>query len=140
VVDQHLARSLIWQRAFPVKNTNDDGFLATSPVGSFPENGYELFDMSGNVWEWCHDNYAAEYYGDSPKRNPQGAEESLEPDFQTRIQRGGSIICCVTYCTGYRVTARMKGEQGSGLYHTDFRCVVSYDGLDAFRTARAQKE
>ena len=86
--------------------------------------------MSGNVWEWCHDNYTADYYGDSPKRNPQGPEESLdpdEPDILKRIQRGGGFMCSDTYCTGYRVTARMKGEQGSGLYHTGFRCVVSHD-------------
>ncbi len=128
----------IWQGAFPVKNDNEDGHLATSPVGVFPKNGYGLFDMSGNVWEWCHDNYTADYYSDSPRRNPQGPEESYdpdEPDILKRIQRGGSFMCSDTYCTGYRVTARMKGEEASGLYHTGFRCVISHDGLAAYATA-----
>ncbi len=133
----------IWQGAFPVKNTNDDGFASASPVGSFPENGYGLFDMSGNVWEWCHDNYTADYYSDSPRRNPPGPKESHdpdEPDIMKRIQRGGSFMCSDTYCTGYRVTARMKGEQGSGLYHTGFRCVVGHDALQTLRQAPAGKK
>jgi formylglycine-generating enzyme required for sulfatase activity len=132
----------IWQGAFPVKNTNDDGFASAAPVGSFPENGYGLFDMSGNVWEWCHDNYTADYYSDSPRRNPPGPKESRdpdEPDIMKRIQRGGSFMCSDTYCTGYRVTARMKGEQGSGLYHTGFRCVVSHDALAGLGKAAANR-
>jgi len=132
----------IWQGAFPVKNDNEDGHLTTSPVGVFPKNGYGLFDMSGNVWEWCHDNYTADYYRDSPRRNPQGPKESYdpdEPDILKRIQRGGSFMCSDTYCTGYRVTARMKGEEASGLYHTGFRCVVSHDGLPAYSKAEGRR-
>tara|TARA_B100000029_G_scaffold232239_3_gene229661 strand:- start:18 stop:1139 length:1122 start_codon:yes stop_codon:yes gene_type:complete len=132
----------IWQGAFPVKNTNEDGFLTSAPVGRFKENKYGLFDMSGNVWEWCQDNYTADYYSESPRRNPPGPEESRdpdEPDILKRIQRGGSFMCSDTYCTGYRVTARMKGEQGSGLYHTGFRCVVSHDGLAALGKAAGAK-
>jgi formylglycine-generating enzyme required for sulfatase activity len=132
----------IWQGAFPVKNDNEDGHLATSPVGVFPKNGYGLFDMSGNVWEWCHDNYTADYYSDSPRRNPQGPEESYdpdEPDILKRIQRGGSFMCSDTYCTGYRVTARMKGEEASGLYHTGFRCVVSHDGLAKYAKSAGRR-
>ena len=128
----------IYQGDFPVKNTVEDGFETTAPVGSFPPNGYGLFDMSGNIWEWVQDNYTAHYYDDSPRRNPPGPESSLdpdEPDIMKRVQRGGSFMCSDTYCRGYRVAARMKGEESSGLFHTGFRCVVPHDAIAAYRRA-----
>ncbi len=120
----------IWQGEFPVKNTGEDGFPTTAPVMSFPPNGYGLYDMSGNVWEWCRDYYRPDYYARSPRRNPPGPDDCFdpqEPDIIKRVQRGGSFMCSDSYCVGYRVSARMKGQVDSGAFHTGFRCVVTPD-------------
>ncbi len=117
----------IWQGEFPITNTKADGYLRTSPVGSFPANEFGLFDMSGNVWEWCSDYYRPDYYSQSPRRNPVGPDSSLdpqEPGIIKRVQRGGSFMCSEQYCVGYRVSARMKGEEDTGAFHTGFRCVI----------------
>lgn len=118
----------IWQGKFPVTNRGDDGYRTTAPVGSFTPNGYGLFDMSGNVWEWCSDFFRPDYYGVSPVDNPQGPPDSYdpnEPHLIKRVQRGGSFMCSDVYCIGYRVSARMSGEPSSGAFHTGFRCVRS---------------
>jgi formylglycine-generating enzyme required for sulfatase activity len=118
----------IWQGEFPETNEVRDGFKGTAAVGSFPANGYGLFDMSGNVWEWCHDLYRPDYYRYSPQRNPPGPNDSfdpLEPGYVKRVQRGGSFLCSDNYCRGYRVAARMKGTPDSGTFHAGFRCVRS---------------
>jgi len=118
----------IWQGEFPYDNKFADGYRTTAPVGRFPPNAFGLLDMSGNVWEWCHDNYMPDYYRRSPARNPQGPSASHDPDepgVRKRIQRGGSFMCSDNYCTGYRCSARMKGDEDSGAYHTGFRCVKS---------------
>ena len=117
----------IWQGEFPVEDTGEDGFTRTAPVRSFPANDYGLFDISGNVWEWCADYYQLEYYSESPTHNPPGPTSSLdpqEPGIIKRVQRGGSFMCSDQYCVGYRVTARMKGEEDTGAFHTGFRCIV----------------
>lgn len=116
----------VWQGEFPYQNENQDGFLKTAPVKSFPANRFGLYEMSGNVWEWCHDFYQPDYYQNSPRLNPQGPSSSFdpnEPGTVKRVQRGGSFLCNTNYCTGYRITARMKGSPDSGLRHTGFRCV-----------------
>ena len=120
----------IWQGNFPLENTAVDGFDQTSSVGLFPANDYGLFDMSGNVWEWCADYYQPDYYYDSPLKNPPGPDSSFdpqEPGIIKRVQRGGSFMCSEQYCIGYRVSARMKGEEDTGAFHTGFRCVVTPD-------------
>lgn len=117
----------IWQGTFPIEDTAEDGFNTTAPVATFEANDYGLYDMSGNVWEWCADYYQPEYYSVSPQRNPPGPGSSFdpqEPGITKRVQRGGSFMCSDQYCIGYRVSARMKGEEDTGAFHTGFRCVV----------------
>jgi formylglycine-generating enzyme required for sulfatase activity len=116
----------IWQGRFPNQNKAEDGFEGTAPVQSFPANGYGLYDMSGNVWQWCADWYRPDYYARSPEKNPQGPGDSLdpnEPGAQKRVTRGGSFMCSDLYCAGYRAAARMKTTPDTGLCHTGFRCV-----------------
>ena len=119
-----------WQGHFPYTNTKKDGFLNTSPVGSYPPNNYGLYDMSGNVWEWCSDYYNDSTYNlDKIKGiaiNPKGAEnpyDEQEPLTEKRIMRGGSFLCNDSYCSGYRVSRRMSASYDTGLSHTGFRCV-----------------
>ena len=118
-----------WQGFFPYNNQVKDGFLGTAPVKSFPENGYGLFDMSGNVWEWCQDKYHYEAYQQDEKQgvvsNPAGPRESFdpaEPYVPKYVIRGGSFLCNDSYCSGYRVARRMKSSKDSGFNHTGFRC------------------
>lgn len=108
-----------WQGIFPVKDEGSDGFLSTAPVGNFPANGYGLFDMAGNVWEWTADWFAEDYFKRSQgARDPKGPENGIE-----RVIRGGSWLCSANYCTGYRTGARQKTPTDSGLNNLGFRCV-----------------
>jgi formylglycine-generating enzyme required for sulfatase activity len=121
-------RSNIWQGHFPNQNSAGDGFRRTAPVGSFPSGGYGLFDMSGNVWEWCSDWYRPETYLHGPQKNPTGPDTSFdpqEPDQPKRVQRGGSFLCSDQYCTRYVPGARGKGEPTSAASHIGFRCARS---------------
>ncbi|GAB3260928.1 formylglycine-generating enzyme family protein [Arthrobacter pigmenti] len=108
----------IWQGTFPTHNLLDDGYLTTSPVGSFPPNGHGLFEVSGNVWEWCNDWFLPKYYRHSPDRNPPG------PTIGTcRVMRGGSYLCHDSYCNRYRVAARSANTPDSASGNCGFRTV-----------------
>ena len=131
----------VWQGKFPEAHEVSDGFEFTAPVKSYSPNPFGLYDMAGNVWEWCADWYQPTYYAESPRRNPQGPEDSFdpnEPNIPKRVQRGGSFMCSPDYCLGYRCATRMKGEPTSGTFHCGFRCVLPAADYDAFakKTAR----
>ncbi|MHC4878930.1 MAG: formylglycine-generating enzyme family protein [Planctomycetota bacterium] len=132
----------IWQGQWPFKNLIQDGFEKTSPVRSFEPNGFGLYDVSGNVWEWCLDWYREDYYAKSPKRNPFGPIDSfdpIEPNVPKRVQRGGSFMCNANYCKGYRVSARMKGDVMSGTWHCGFRTVVTPKMYDRYQSNPAAR-
>lgn len=116
----------IFQGNFPNKNSLDDGFDFLAPVKSFPPNAYGLYDMEGNVWEWCSDFYRADYYQHSPKDNPQGPAAGYDPDEPNavkRVVRGGSFLCSDQYCIRYKAGSRGKGEVKSASNNLGFRCV-----------------
>jgi len=126
---KHMANT--FQGHFPDSNTGEDGYLGTAPVGSFPANGYGLFDMAGNVWEWTSDWYRADYYTTLAATgeiaiNPKGPADSFdpsEPGVRKRVQRGGSFLCTDQYCGRYIAGGRGKGELDTGTNHLGFRCV-----------------
>lgn len=121
----------IWQGQFPNKNSMEDGFAGTSPVKAFPPNGYKLYDVSGNIWQWCSDWYRSDYFeqlADTGKTtvNPVGPTDSYdpaEPGLRKKVQKGGSFLCSDQYCSRYYLGSRGKGEIYSASSNVGFRCV-----------------
>ena len=107
-----------WQGQFPEHNTGEDGFIGRAPVKSFQPNGYGVYDVAGNVWEWCADWYADDYYQRARRDNPVGPTAGTE-----RVIRGGSWMCAENFCTNYRVAARSHATPDTGLNNLGFRCV-----------------
>jgi sulfatase modifying factor 1 len=128
-------RANTWQGIFPHQNIGTDGYITTSPVKSFSPNGYGLYDMAGNAWEWVQDWYRADTYsrqaGEVVLVNPKGPDSSYDPHEPTvpkRVHRGGSYLCHESYCSGYRPSARMKASPDTSLSHTGFRCAMTAEG------------
>ncbi|KAJ8370536.1 hypothetical protein SKAU_G00105640 [Synaphobranchus kaupii] len=112
---QHYAN--IWQGEFPTQNTGEDGYTRTSPVMSFPANGYGLYNMVGNVWEWTSDWWSVHHTTDE-LHNPKGPETG-----QDRVKKGGSYMCHKSYCYRYRCAARSQNTPDSSASNLGFRCV-----------------
>ena len=134
-------RCNIWNGAFPWKNTLSDKYLRTAPVKSFPPNAYGLYDMAGNVWEWCSDLYRADEYDrlmalhkGALLVDPPGPRDSWDPDeaidsTTKHVIRGGSFLCHKSYCESYRPSARRGQTPDTSMSHLGFRCVMTVDRL-----------
>ncbi|WP_246050008.1 formylglycine-generating enzyme family protein [Aquibacillus sediminis] len=108
----------IWQGKFPSSNEVLDGYAGTAPVKAYSPNGYGLYNVSGNVWEWCSDKFTKSVEKRGGTKNPKGPKKG-----KTRVMRGGSYLCHYTYCNRYRVAARTANTPNSSTGNIGFRCV-----------------
>jgi len=134
------------QGKFPNSDTGEDGYVGIAPVAQYPPNGYGLYDMAGNVWQWTSDWYRPNYYQElvsagGVARNPQGPSSPFdpsEPSEKKKAQRGGSFLCTSQYCSRYIVGTRGKGEVSTGTNHLGFRCVMTQDQWEHSRRMLSQ--
>jgi formylglycine-generating enzyme required for sulfatase activity len=112
-------RCNIWQGKFPDKNNASDGYAGTAPAHSFAPNGYGLYNVAGNVWEWCADWFSPTFHINGPRIDPAGP-----PAGQARVTRGGSYLCHKSYCNRYRVAARTSNTPDSSTGNIGFRCAA----------------
>jgi len=132
--DKYMANT--WQGEFPYRNSAADGFIGTAPVRSFAPNGFGLYDMVGNVWQWCSDWYRPDTFLERANQpachNPSGPDERIEdsaPKLFERVIKGGSFLCHHSYCESYRPSARRGTPPDTAMSHIGFRCVVSESDL-----------
>ncbi len=111
-------RCNIWQGTFPQEDTGDDGFAGVCPVDAFPPNGYGLYSMTGNTWEWCADWFGVQNTFDDVTYDPSGPATG-----NGRVMKGGSFLCHKSYCNRYRVAARSSNTPDSSTSNLGFRCV-----------------
>jgi len=112
-------RCNIWQGEFPKHDTGDDGYKGTCPVDAFAANGYGLYSMTGNTWEWCADWFDRDFHRTADGNNPKGPATG-----KARVMRGGSFLCHKSYCNRYRVAARSSNTPDSSTSNIGFRCVL----------------
>lgn len=116
-------RCNIWQGRFPTANTGEDGHVGTAPVKSYPPNGYGLFEVVGNVWEWTADWWSTTWHAEDKPETRSDPLGSLTG--QAKVIRGGSFLCHPTYCNRYRLAARTCNTPESSTGNTGFRCAAN---------------
>ena len=122
------AKANTWQGAFPLQDTGDDGFRAApSPVGCFAPNGYGLYDMAGNVWQWTSDQWRGDLTAAPDAAPDLAAYDPADPYATQRVIKGGSFLCADNYCLRYRPAARTAASAGDGASHIGFRTVKRDD-------------
>jgi formylglycine-generating enzyme required for sulfatase activity len=126
----------IWQGSFPARNSEEDGYAGTAPVDAFSPNGFGLYNVAGNVWEWCADWFSPDWH--VPERRETRVDPQGPPTGTRRVNRGGSYLCHHSYCNRYRVAARSSNTPDSSTGNLGFR--VAADLPDAAADPAAPPE